>query len=295
MTSQIVKVGLVQMRCSKSPESNLEQAVEGIRSLAKSGAQIICLPELFRTPYFCQVHDLANFDLAEPIDGPTTGTLSSLARELKVVIVNSIFEKRAPGLCHNTAVVLDADGAIRGFYRKSHIPDDPRFHEKYYFAPGDTGVRVFDTAYGRVGVVVCWDQWYPESARLAALQGAQFLFIPTAIGWLPEEKQEWEHVHVRAWKTVQTAHAVANAMYVGVVNRVGLEPGPGKGIEFWGHSFVCDTYGVELAHAGCEKAENVLAECDLARQALTRQNWPFLRDRRIDLYDGLLQRFIDRG
>lgn len=292
----VVKLGLVQMRMSADPDANVAAATAAIRDLAARGARIVCLPELFRSPYFCQTHDLAMFDLAEPLDGPTTRAFAALAKELGVVIVNSIFERRLPGLYHNTAVVLDADGTNLGFYRKSHIPDDPRYHEKYYFAPGDTGVKVFDTRYARLGVVICWDQWYPESGRLAALQGAQILVIPTAIGWLPEDKPEWEHKHVNAWHTVQAAHAVANGMFVGVVNRVGHEPtpGPGQGIEFWGNSFVADPSGWDLVRGGTGP-ENLLAECDLAKQAQTRQNWPFLRDRRIDLYGGLLQRAMDRG
>ena len=289
-----VRVGLAQLRCSADTDANLESATLRVRDLASKGARIVCLPELFRSTYFCQVHDLANFDLAEPVDGPSTAHFSKLARELGIVLVISIFERRMAGLYHNTAVVLDSDGSVCGIYRKSHIPDDPKYHEKYYFAPGDTGFRVFQTAFCRLGVLVCWDQWYPEAARLVALQGAQILVIPTAIGWLPADKPVWEHIHVDAWTSIQRSHAIANGMFVAAVNRVGLEPGPDGGLEFWGASFVYDPSGVELARARSQDAESVLADCDLAKQAETRQNWPFLRDRRIDLYDGLVRRALDK-
>jgi N-carbamoylputrescine amidase len=287
-------VGLVQMRMGADPEANFAAAVGHIREAARLGADIVCLPELFRTQYFCQREDLRLFDLAEPIPGPSTARLSEVAREAHVALIASLFERRAPGLYHNTAVTLNADGAVAGVYRKMHIPDDPLYHEKYYFAPGDLGFQAVDTAFGRVGTLVCWDQWYPEAARLTALQGAEVLFYPTAIGWHPAEKQAFGAQQRDAWRTVQRGHAIANGVYVAAVNRVGHEkpPGGGEGIEFWGSSFVADPQGVLVAEASVDKEEILLAEVDTARIEDVRRNWPFLRDRRIDAYGGIEQRFL---
>ena len=288
------------MSCSPDPEENLLRAVEKVREAARSGAQIICLPELFRTQYFCQREDPALFDLAETIPGPTTDALIPLAREFKVVILASIFERRARGLYHNTAVVLDTDGSIKGIYRKMHIPDDPLYYEKYYFAPGDLGFKAFDTSYGRLGALVCWDQWYPEGARLTALQGANILFYPTAIGWHPDEKAEFGTAQHDAWRTIQRAHAIANGVFVAAVNRVGHEFGDirgiraqGKGLEFWGRSFLCDPFGRVMAEASHDKEEILIGNCDLQQLEDVRRNWPFLRDRRIDSYEGISRRFLD--
>ena len=294
------KVGLVQMRMGPDPETNFASAVAHIRQAASLGAHIVCLPELFRTQYFCQREDLRLFDLAEPIPGPSTARLCELARELGVVIVASLFERRAPGLYHNSAVTLNSDGAIAGVYRKMHIPDDPLFHEKYYFAPGDLGFQAVDTAFGRMGTLVCWDQWYPEAARLTALQGAELLFYPTAIGWHPAEKAEFGAAQYEAWQTIQRAHAIANGVFVAAVNRVGHELGDvhgnravGQGIEFWGGSFLADPFGRILAKASHDAEEILIAEIDTALIEETRRNWPFLRDRRIDSYSGITQRFLD--
>jgi len=288
------------MSCTPDPEENMEAAVAHIREAAKRGAQVICLPELFQTQYFCQREDLNLFDLAEPIPGPATERLSAVARELKVVIVASLFEKRAPGVYHNTAAILDADGALRGKYRKMHIPDDPLYYEKYYFTPGDLGYQAFDTEAGRVGTLVCWDQWYPEGARLTALKGANVLIYPTAIGWHPAEKAEFGKAQHDAWRTIQRAHAIANGVYVGVVNRVGMENGNvrgnaavGPGLEFWGGSFLADPFGVVIAEATHDKEEILIGEIDLARIEDVRRNWPFLRDRRIDTYAPITSRLID--
>jgi len=294
------KVGLVQMRMGPDPETNFASAVAHIRQAASLGAHIVCLPELFRTQYFCQREDLRLFDLAEPIPGPSTARLCELARELSVVIVASLFERRAPGLYHNSAVTLNSDGAIAGVYRKMHIPDDPLFHEKYYFAPGDLGFQAVDTAFGRIGTLVCWDQWYPEAARLTALQGAELLFYPTAIGWHPAEKAEFGAAQYEAWQTIQRAHAIANGVFVAAVNRVGHELGDvhgnravGQGIEFWGGSFLADPFGRILAKASHDQEEVLIVEIDTAVIEETRRNWPFLRDRRIDAYSGITQRFLD--
>ena len=294
------KVGLVQMRMGPDPETNFASAVAHIRQAASLGAHIVCLPELFRTQYFCQREDLRLFDLAEPIPGPSTARLCELARELGVVIVASLFERRAPGLYHNSAVTLNSDGAIAGVYRKMHIPDDPLFHEKYYFAPGDLGFQAVDTAFGRIGTLVCWDQWYPEAARLTALQGAELLFYPTAIGWHPAEKAEFGAAQYEAWQTIQRAHAIANGVFVAAVNRVGHELGDvhgnravGQGIEFWGGSFLADPFGRILAKASHDQEEVLIVEIDTAVIEETRRNWPFLRDRRIDSYSGITQRFLD--
>jgi N-carbamoylputrescine amidase len=293
-------VGLVQMRMGAEPEANSAAAVGHIREAARLGANIVCLPELFRTQYFCQREDLRLFDLSEEIPGPSTARLAEVAREEGVAIIASLFERRAPGLYHNTAVTLNADGAIVGVYRKMHIPDDPLYHEKYYFAPGDLGFQAVDTAFGRVGTLVCWDQWYPEAARITALQGAEVLFYPTAIGWHPAEKTEFGAAQYDAWLTIQRAHAIANGVYVAGVNRVGLEHGDvagnrveGQGIEFWGGSFLADPFGRVIAKASQDAEEILIGEIDLGLIEETRRNWPFLRDRRIDAYAPIAQRFLD--
>jgi N-carbamoylputrescine amidase len=293
-------VGLVQMRMGPDPEANFASAFRHIREAARMGANIVCLPELFRAQYFCQREDLRLFDLAEPIPGPSTAELAQVARELGVSIVASLFERRAPGLYHNTAVTLDADGRLAGVYRKMHIPDDPLYYEKYYFTPGDLGFQAVDTAAGRIGTLVCWDQWYPEGARLTALQGAEILFYPTAIGWHPAEKDEFGVAQYDAWQTIQRAHAISNGVYVGAVNRVGHETGdvlgnraPGPGLEFWGGSFLADPFGRIIAKASHDAEEILIGEVDLALIEETRRNWPFLRDRRIDAYDGIAKRFLD--
>jgi N-carbamoylputrescine amidase len=287
------RIGLVQHRCTPDPATNLATAVAGIRQAARDGAQIICLPELFRSQYFCQREDAACFDLAEAVPGPTTEALAQVARELRVALVGSIFERRAAGVYHNTAVVLDADGTLRGRYRKMHIPDDPLYYEKYYFTPGDLGFQAFDTAWGRIGPLVCWDQWYPEGARLAALAGAEVLFYPTAIGWHPGEKAEHGAVQRDAWKTMHRAHAIANGVYVAAVNRVGHEGPADGGLEFWGTSFVCDPFGVVLAEASTTEPAVLVVECDRRHQEEIRRNWPFLRDRRIDAYAPIMKRLAD--
>jgi N-carbamoylputrescine amidase len=293
-------VGLIQMSCSPDPDENLRRACDKVREAAKRGAQLVCLPELFRAQYFCQREDTALFDLAEPIPGPSSEALSAIARELKIVIVASIFEKRARGLYHNTAAIIENDGTIKGLYRKMHIPDDPLYYEKYYFTPGDLGFKAFDTGVTRMGTLVCWDQWYPEGARLTALQGANVIFYPTAIGWHPDEKAEFGVAQHDAWRTIQRAHAIANGVFVAVVNRVGHEFGDirgnraaGKGLEFWGGSFLCDPFGRVIAEASHDKEEILIGACDLKLIEETRRNWPFLRDRRIESYVGITQRFID--
>jgi N-carbamoylputrescine amidase len=288
-----VTVGLVQVPCEAEPEANLDKAVARIRQAAISGAQVICLPELFRSPYFCQRQDPSLFDLAEPIPGPTSERLSQVARETGAVIIASIFERRAAGVYHNTAAVLDADGRLLGIYRKMHIPDDPLYFEKYYFTPGDLGFRAFDTRFGRIGVLICWDQWYPEAARLTALQGAQIIFYPTAIGWHPREKAEFGAAQHQAWELIQRAHGLANGVYIAAVNRVGHEGASDGGLEFWGASFVSDPFGGLLKRADHHSEENVLVSCDLKRLEEIRRHWPFLRDRRIDAYEGITRRMID--
>jgi N-carbamoylputrescine amidase len=290
--SEKLTVGLLQRQCSKDPAANLAGTVEAIREAAKRGAQIVCLEELFRSQYFCREEDADNFDLAEPIPGPTTEALSKLARQLEIVIIASIFERRAAGLYHNTAVVLDADGALLGLYRKMHIPDDPLYYEKFYFTPGDLGFPNFDTRYGRIGVLVCWDQWYPEGARLSSLRGANILFYPTAIGWHPSEKAEFGAAQLDAWRTIQRSHAIANGIFVAAVNRVGFEGPPDSGLEFWGSSFVADPFGQLIAESPTNKEEILIAECDLRRMEEVRRNWPFLRDRRTDAYAPLLERWL---
>jgi N-carbamoylputrescine amidase len=281
------------MRCSTDPDDNLRRACELLREAAVRRAQLACLPELFRTQYFCQVEDAARFDLAEPIPGPTTDALAQVARDTNMVVVGSVFERRAAGVYHNTAVVLDADGSLRGRYRKMHIPDDPLYFEKYYFTPGDLGFRTFQTAFARVGTLVCWDQWYPEAARLTALQGAVILCYPTAIGWHPAEKAEFGAAQASAWETIQRSHAIANGVYVAAVNRIGHEGPAGGGLDFWGRSFVADPFGRLIAQAGEENEEIVIATCDPRIQEETRRNWPFLRDRRIDAYAPITERLLD--
>ncbi|MGO9893967.1 MAG: carbon-nitrogen hydrolase [Bryobacteraceae bacterium] len=287
------KIGLIQMSCSPDAEANLAKAVARIRQAAADGARIVCAQELFRSRYFCREENAAFFDLAEPIPGPTTQRFSEVARELEIVLVGSIFERRTAGVYHNTAVVLDADGSLAGIYRKMHIPDDPLYFEKYYFTPGDLGFRCFDTRYARIAPLVCWDQWYPEAARLAALAGAQVLFYPTAIGWHPSEKARYGRAQHDAWRTIQRSHAIANGVYVAAVNRVGYEGPPEHGLEFWGGSFVADPFGQVLAEASHHNEETLIVECDPARIEEVRRNWPFLRDRRIDAYGPILNRVID--
>ena len=286
-------VALIQIQCSTVPVENLQKACDRLREAASRGAQIACLPELFLTPYFCQKEDPTLFDLAEPIPGPTTHVLSAVAKETGLVIVGSVFEHRAPGIYHNTAVVFNADGSINGIYRKMHIPDDPLYYEKYYFTPGDLGFQNFETKYAKVGTLVCWDQWYPEAARITALKGAEILFYPTAIGWHPAEKAEFGTAQADAWMTMQRAHAISNGVYVAAVNRIGHEGPAGGGLEFWGGSFVCDPFGRVLARAGIDTEDILIVACDPRLQEETRRNWPFLRDRRIDAYGPITQRFLD--
>jgi N-carbamoylputrescine amidase len=292
-TADTFTLALVQMRCEPQPAVNMQRAEERIREAARAGAQIVCLPELFLSPYFCQTVDLKHFDLAEPIPGPSTERLGRIAKEAGVVIVASLFEKRAAGLYHNTAVVFDTDGSLLGLYRKMHIPDDPLYHEKYYFTPGDLGFRSFDTKRGRVGTLVCWDQWFPEGARLTALRGAEVLVYPTAIGWHPREKAEFGVAQYDAWQTVQRGHAIANGVYVAAVNRVGHEGPAEGGLEFWGGSFVADPFGQLLRKASHEAEELLIVECDRRRMEDVRRNWPFLRDRRVDAFGDLTRRAID--
>jgi N-carbamoylputrescine amidase len=288
-----VKIGLIQTACSANPSANLEKTLVLAKRAAGRGAQIICTQELFRSQYFCQSEDYKYFRLAEPIPGPSTGAFCKFARKHKVVIIASLFEKRAAGVYHNTAAIIDADGSLLGIYRKMHIPDDPLFYEKFYFTPGDLGFKAWRTRYGKIGVLICWDQWYPEAARLTALQGAQILFYPTAIGWHPVEKKKCGVNQHNAWETIQRSHAVANGCYVAVVNRVGHEKLAGKGIEFWGQSFVAGTSGEILARASSGKEEILIVPVDLGKVDVTRTHWPFLRDRRIDAYGNLTKRFVD--
>lgn len=292
-----VNVALIQMSCSDDPKENLAKCLARIEDAARQGAQIISTQELFRSRYFCQTEDHEHFKLAEAIPGESTAELSKLAKDKQIVIVGSLFERRAPGLYHNTAVVLDADGALLGSYRKMHIPDDPLFYEKFYFTPGDLGFKAFDTRFGRIGVLICWDQWYPEGARLTALRGAQILFYPTAIGWQPPEKAEYGERQHASWETIQRAHAIANGVYVAVANRVGHEPTPaghtGEGIEFWGQSFIADPSGQILTKGSVSEEQILLAEVDYRKLDIQRTHWPFLRDRRIDAYQDITKRFID--
>ena len=293
--SNIVTLGLLQHSCSPKPETNLKKTLGLAERAARDGAKIICTQELFASQYFCQSEDHQYFQLAERIPGPSTAAFQKLAKKYKVVIIASLFEKRAAGLYHNTAVIIDADGSLLGIYRKMHIPDDPSYYEKYYFTPGDLGFRAFDTPMGRIGVLICWDQWYPEGARLTALRGAEILFYPTAIGWHPHEKQVYGPSQHDAWRTIQRSHAIANGVYVAAVNRIGHEqPVPGTaGIEFWGSSFVADPFGQVVAEGSTDREEVLIVEVDPARSEEVRRNWPFLRDRRIDAYAGLDRRFLD--
>jgi N-carbamoylputrescine amidase len=302
MSQSPFTLGVIQEAVSTDADVTVRETVERIREAAKRGAQVILLQELFNAPYFCKVTDAERFDLAEPIPGPTVETMQRLAKELEVVIVVPIFEKRGPGVYHNSAAVVDADGSLLGVFRKMHIPDDPLYHEKYYFTPGEiyqhdeakppSGFRVFKTRYATIGVLICWDQWYPEAARITALMGAQILLYPTAIGWHPKEKEEWGAAQADAWRTAQRAHAIANGVYVAAANRVGLEPEPGTdGIEFFGHSFISDPFGRLVAEAGTSP-EILIAKCDPKEIEYTRRNWPFLRDRRIDAYGPILNRYI---
>ncbi len=284
-------LGLIQMRCEAERRANLDKAVTRIEEAAKAGADIICLPELFLSHYFCQRTDPALFDLAEEIPGPTTERLGALAKALGKVIVASLFERRTAGVFHNTAAVLDTDGAILGRYRKMHIPDDPLYYEKYYFTPGDLGFKVFATHVAKVGTLVCWDQWFPEAARLTAMQGANVLVYPTAIGWHPREKAEFGIAQHQAWETAQRAHAIANGVYVAAVNRVGHEGPKDGGLEFWGASFVSDPFGVVLKRGAHDREEIIIQECDLKKIEETRRNWPFMRDRRVDAYGDVVKRW----
>ncbi len=292
--SENTSIALVQMQCGTDPAANLEKAIAFIREAAAGGAQIVCLPELFRSQYFCQSEDHANFALAEEIPGPTTDSLGKVAQEAGVVIVASLFEKRAAGVYHNTAAIIDADGKFLGKYRKMHIPDDPAFYEKFYFTPGDLGFKAWPTSRGNIGVCICWDQWYPEAARLTALRGAQLLFYPTAIGWHPAEKEKYGAAQYSSWETMQRSHAIANGCYVAAVNRVGHEaPAGGPGIQFWGQSFICAPSGEIIAKGSVEREEIVTAEITWDLIDEQRTHWPFLRDRRIDAYAGIEQRLID--
>jgi N-carbamoylputrescine amidase len=287
-----IKLGLIQTDVSADLDANLKKTVALVERAAKSGAQIICTQELFRSQYFCQSEDHKNFELAEKIPGPSTDAFRKLAKKHRVVIIASLFEKRASGVYHNTAAIIDADGSLLGIYRKMHIPDDPLFYEKFYFTPGDLGFKTWNTRYGKIGVLICWDQWYPEAARINALLGAEILFYPTAIGWHPAEKAEFGEAQADAWRTAQRAHAIANGVFVAAPNRVGHEAEEGtNGIEFFGHSFICDPFGRVLAEAGT-KPEVLVAECDRGLIEETRRNWPFLRDRRIDAYASILNRYI---
>ncbi len=293
-SSNIVKIGLIQTSCAADAGGNLKKTLAFAERAAKKGAQIICTQELFRSQYFCQSEDHANFKLAEPIPGPSTAAFQKLAKKHSVVIIASLFEKRASGVYHNTAAIIDADGSLLGLYRKMHIPDDPLFYEKFYFTPGDLGFRAWQTRYGKIGVLICWDQWYPEAARLTAMQGAEILFYPTAIGWHPKEKAEFGVNQHGAWELIQRSHAVANGCYVAVTNRIGHEmPVGGDGLEFWGQSFVAGTSGQLLAKASVDQEEILVVPVDLGKVDVTRTHWPFLRDRRIDAYGGLTRRFLD--
>jgi N-carbamoylputrescine amidase len=284
-----LRIGLVQMACDDDPDKNLKKATTQIKIASAEGARIVCLEELYRTPYFCRTEDSKNFDLAETIPGPSTEAFSKLAKLTQTVIIASLFEKRASGVYHNTAVVIDADGKVLGKYRKMHIPDDPGFYEKFYFTPGDLGFRVFETRYAKIGVLICWDQWFPEAARLVALEGAEIIFYPTAIGWKPEEPEETKSYH-SAWETAQRAHAIANGVYVAVTNRVGKE---GE-LKFWGSSFVADPFGAVIYRASNHQEEIILVDCDFSKVETTRREWPFFRDRRIDAYQNITSRIIGK-
>ena len=286
----------VQMTCSPDINENLQKALSKIEEAAREGANAICLQELFRSPYFCQCEDAAIFDLAEPIPGPSTEAIGQVAKAKSVTVIASLFERRAPGLYHNTVAVIDERGECAGIYRKMHIPDDPCYYEKYYFTPGDLGYKTFETPRGKIGTLICWDQWYPEAARLTAMRGAEVLCYPTAIGWHPKEKSAYGSEQLNAWRTVQRGHAVANGVYVAAINRAGFEPSPkdGDGIEFWGSSFICDPFGVVIAEAPYDRECILYAEIDPARIEEVRRNWPFLRDRRIDSYREIDRRFLER-
>jgi N-carbamoylputrescine amidase len=288
-----VSVGIIQTSCSRNPVENLKKTLAAAERAAREGAQIICTQELFRSQYFCQTEDHKNFELAEPIPGPTTRAFQKLAKSKKVVIIASLFEKRAAGLYHNTAVIIDADGTLLGRYRKMHIPDDPLYYEKFYFTPGDLGFRAWQTKYAKIGVLICWDQWYPEGARLTAMQGAEILFYPTAIGWHPGEKKQVGEKQHTAWEIIQRSHAIANGCFVAVPNRIGREVISGEGIEFWGQSFIAGTSGEILAKASSSKEETLITELDLKQVDTTRTQWPFLRDRRTDFYGEITRRLID--
>jgi N-carbamoylputrescine amidase len=291
--ARTVKLGLIQTAGSADPDANLKKTLALAGRAAQRGAQIICTQELFRSQYFCQSEDHKNFKLAEPVPGPTTDAFCQFAKKHQVVVIASLFEKRAAGVYHNTAAVIDADGSLLGRYRKMHIPDDPLYYEKFYFTPGDLGFKAWPTRYGKIGVLICWDQWYPEAARLTALQGAQILFYPTAIGWHPGEKKKYGERQHNSWETIQRSHAIANGCYVAVANRIGHEKLAGRGIEFWGQSFVAGTSGEILAKASATKEEILIVPVDLAAVDDTRTHWPFLRDRRIDAYDNVTKRFVD--
>jgi N-carbamoylputrescine amidase len=289
MSLNKVKVGLIQLHCTSDLQQNFAQAMEKIREAAAKGAQIICLPELFRSLYFCNIEDHDHFKLAEPIPGPSTERLCQLAVELKVVIIASLFEKRAEGLYHNTTAVIDADGTYLGKYRKMHIPDDPGYYEKFYFTPGDLGYKVFSTQFAKVGVLICWDQWYPEAARITALQGAEILFYPTAIGWATSQDEETNQSQYQAWQLIQRSHAIANGVHVVAVNRAGFE----NQMKFWGGSFIANPFGMIVHQASHENPEVIVQEIDLSQSDFYRTHWPFLRDRRIDTYQPIMQRYLD--
>ena len=300
-STRIVTVGLTQMSCGEDPVANLDRQVRLAERAMKDGARIVCTQELFRSQYFCQVEDHRFFGLAETIPGPSTEALSAVARKHNAVVVASVFEKRAAGLYHNTAVVIEADGSIMGIYRKMHIPDDPLFYEKFYFTPGDTGFRAWHTSQGTIGVLICWDQWFPEGARLTALQGAEILFYPTAIGWHPSEKKEYGKAQHESWELIQRSHAVANGCYVCAPNRIGIEhvlgadgrPVSEDGIQFWGQSFVASPNGQVIHRASVDTEEVIVVPCDLDKVEFSRTHWPFLRDRRIDAYGNITKRFVD--
>lgn len=288
-----VRVALIQRAVTQDPAATLAETIMEVERAAELGAQIVCTQELFRSPYFCQTEDHAMFDLAETIPGPSTEAFSEVAKKCGVVVVASLFEKRAAGLYHNTAVVIDADGTYLGMYRKMHIPDDPLFYEKFYFTPGDLGFKIFETQFGKIGVLICWDQWYPEAARLTALAGAEILFYPTAIGWHPAEKSEYGVAQHDSWETIQRSHAIANGVYVASANRIGHEGDPDGGIEFWGQSFICNPSGTILEKASVDQPEILITECDLSLLNEQRTHWPFLRDRRIDAYGEIVKRYRD--
>ena len=296
-TQNNLTIALVQMACGADSNENVSAAVAKVEEAARCGAKVVCLPELFRSQYFCQKEDVALFDLAEPVPGPSTEALGKVAGQLNVVIIIPVFERRTAGIYHNSVVVVDSDGSIAGLYRKMHVPDDPAYYEKFYFTPGDRGFQAIQTSAGKIGTLICWDQWYPEAARLTTLQGAEMLFYPTAIGWHPSEKAQEGESQRSAWQTIQRSHAIANGVFVAAVNRVGHEKpdATGDGIEFWGSSFVCDPFGTVLAEASIDREEILLVEVDMGRVEEVRRNWPFLRDRRVDAYGGITKRFFDQS